>query len=213
MKRLPAIGHILCVLCFLLPFVQVSCNNVKLASLSGIDLATGRYSVKPPSDVGFGRMSDQMPMGKAQAGQSGSIEWSILIALLCVVVAGVFAFLGSRTTALVSMAAGAVGTVALLYFRSRSPDTSQSAGLITIEYQMGYYLALFLLILATAAVFFFEFVAGKKQPAMARAPSPPVYAAGTAPQRPAGAAAFCPTCGKAAAAGAVFCDGCGKPMR
>jgi len=207
MKRLSGLVHILCVLCFLLPFVQVSCNNQKLATLTGVELASGRYNIQGSTDLNFGQSTS------APQTQSGSIEWTVLIALVCALAAGVFAFLGNRGASLISILLGAVGTVSLLYFRSKSPDTSQSMGLITVSYEFGYYLALLLLIAGTAAVFFFEFIAGKKQPAMAGAPgSPPMYAAPPVAPRPGGAAAFCPNCGKPSAGGAAFCDGCGKPL-
>ena len=51
----PALAGIV-VLCFLLPFVEITCGGQKIAAISGIDMALGR-EIKPPD------MSSMMGMG------------------------------------------------------------------------------------------------------------------------------------------------------
>jgi lysylphosphatidylglycerol synthetase-like protein (DUF2156 family) len=54
----PALAGIV-VLCFLLPFVEITCGGQKIAAISGVDMALGR-EIKPPD------MSSMMGMGMKQ---------------------------------------------------------------------------------------------------------------------------------------------------
>src|ERR1051326_4250918 len=89
------------VLCFLLPFVTVSCNGQKIASLSGTELAFGS-NIEQPQMFGGGtarRHLDAEPVAT--------------IAFLCAIAGIAVGFLVARMP-LVSALVGAVGTFFLL---------------------------------------------------------------------------------------------------
>ena len=56
LRKLPPAAYLLALICFLLPFVEVSCNGQKVVSLTGIQLLAGpqvgggRGNVCPAAD-------------------------------------------------------------------------------------------------------------------------------------------------------------------
>ncbi|MFI5105447.1 MAG: hypothetical protein ACHP79_11020, partial [Terriglobales bacterium] len=98
-KVSPAL-FIVTTLCFLLPFVTVSCNGTKVASFSGVELATGTTVEQP-----------QM-FGPAQKKSVGA-EPLATMAALCALAGVGLSFLGIRL-AIVPAIGGAVGALFLL---------------------------------------------------------------------------------------------------
>jgi zinc ribbon protein len=185
------------VLCFLLPFITVSCNGQKIASLSGTELAFGS-TVEQPQMFGGGtakRHFDAEPMAT--------------IAFLCAI-AGIAVGLLVARMPLVSAIVGAVGTLFLLILMGKvSGDAGKQAqGLLEIDYGAGFILSLLLFIAATAWNGWLFFTSQKP----GTAASPPLAQSAAAGGGTAGtpSGATCPHCGNALAANARFCGGCGK---
>ena len=119
---------------FLLPFVTLSCSGQRLATVTGVQLVTGveAGSHRSPSDV-------------RAAFALGMCVLGVLLSLKAAGTAG-------RIPAAL---AGAAGTVALLFFNTTLEDEAlrQGHGVIRVQYEFGYYLALVALASAAAAGF------------------------------------------------------------
>jgi zinc ribbon protein len=197
-SKVSPILFLVTVLCFLLPFITVSCNGQKIASLTGTELAFGS-SVEQPQIF-----------GGATAKRHIDAEPIATIAFLCALAGIAVGFLVARMP-LVSGIVGAVGTLFLLILMGKiSGDAGKQAqGLLQIDYGPGFILSVLLFIAATAWNGWLFFVS--RQPGMAA--SPPLAqsaAAGGATAAPSGIS--CPHCGNALPANAKFCGGCGKAL-
>jgi len=185
------------VLCFLLPFITVSCNGKQIASLSGTELAFSS-SVEQPQVFGGGTAKRQI-----------DAEPLATIAFLCAIAGIAVGFLVARVP-LVSAIVGAVGTLFLLFLMGKvSGDAGKQAqGLLEINYGAGFILSLLLFIAATAWNGWLFFTSRKP----GTAASPPLVQSAAAGGGTAVTAlgATCPHCGNALPANAKFCGGCGK---
>jgi zinc ribbon protein len=197
-KVSPAI-FVIATLCFLLPFVTVSCNGQKVASLSGMELATGTTVEQP------------QVLGPAQKKNVGG-EPLAAVAGICAIAGIGLSFLGARL-AIAPAISGAAGALMLLLLQSKlsSDITKEAQGMFRLDFEAGYVLAL-LFFVAGAAWNFYLFFQGRKMAAPASSP-PGAYAAGaTTAGSGTASASFCPHCGQALNAGARFCGGCGKAV-
>ena len=96
-------------LCFVLPFVTVSCAGQTLVSMSGLDLATG--SIAPPTMPGAAPGA-----GAAAPATSYGVDIFVLIAAVLIIAALVATFvLPRRKAALAAMGACALAAVLLFY--------------------------------------------------------------------------------------------------
>lgn len=191
-KVSPAL-FIVTTLCFLFPFVTVSCNGQKVATFSGVQLATGT-TVEQPQVFG--------PPQKKSVGA----EPLATVAGLCALAGLVLSFLGIRL-AIAPAISGSVGALLLLLLQSKlnSDMTKQAQGMFRLDWEAGYVLSLVFFI-AAAAWSFYLFFQGRKLPVAAS--SPPLASAAAV----SAGAAFCPHCGQSVSAGARFCGGCGKAV-
>jgi len=198
-KVSPAI-FVVATLCFLLPFVTVSCNNgQKVASFTGVELATGT-TVDQPQVFGSAQKKhvDAEPLAS--------------VALLCAIAGIGLSFLGGRL-AIAPAASGILGALLLLLLQSKlNSDLSKEAqGMFRLDFEAGYVLALLFLI-AGAAWNFYLFFQGRK-PATVPAAPPGMRANATAAPGPGTTGtSFCTHCGQALNAGGRFCGGCGKAV-
>lgn len=118
---------------FLLPFVTLSCSGQRLVTVTGVQLVTG-------VDVG----SHGSPSDARAAFALG----------MCVL--GVLLLKAAGTARRIPAAlAGAAGAIALLSFKTTLDDEvlRQGHGVIRVQYEFGYYLALVALASAAAAGF------------------------------------------------------------
>jgi hypothetical protein len=195
-KLSPAI-FVASILCFLLPFITVSCGGQKIGSFSGLQLATGTTVDQP-----------QM-FGPAQK-ENVDAEPMATIAGLCALVGLGVSFLTKMQLA--PAITGAIGATSLFLMKTRLDEkiVKQGQGMLQVNYEVGYSLAVLLLI-AGAAWNAYLYIQGRK-PA---APGAPVLASTpTAPPLQAGPPAlqvWCPACGTSTRPG-KFCGACGKPM-
>lgn len=148
------------VLCFLFPFVTVSCGGQKVASFTGMQLAIGTTIEQPQA---FGPPQKQKVAPEPFAALAG----------LCAVVGIGLGFAGVGAS-IVSAISGGVGAFSLLLMRSRMDDQilNQSRGALQTNYETGFSLALLLLIAGTAWNAFL-FSRRKRE---ANAASPPIAA-------------------------------------
>jgi hypothetical protein len=174
-------------LCFFLPFATVSCGGVKVFTLTGQQLATGTTITQPQS------------FGAPQA-QKIDADPFAAIAGLCAV-AGIALSLLGRKLVVGAAASGGLGALSLLILHSRFGGQlqKQSQGVAQASFEVGYTLALLLLI-AGAAWNIYLFLQGRK---LATAESSlPIVDSASPP---------CAHCGKPIREGVKFCESCGKP--
>ena len=199
-SKVSPVIFILSTLCFLLPFVTVSCNGQKVASLTGVELATGTTVEQP------------QVFGQAQKKRVGA-EPLATLAALCAIAGIGLSFLGSRL-AIAPAVSGAAGALFLLLLQSKlnSDMSKEVQGAFRLDWEVGFVLVL-LFFIAGAAWNFYQFFQGRR---LATAPAgsfPPMSAhAASAPGPGTTTASFCTNCGKTLTAGAGFCGWCGKAV-
>lgn len=202
-KVSPAI-FIATILCFLFPFVSVSCGGQKVASFSGLQLATGT-TVEQPQMFG--------PPQK----QKVDPDPTAAVAALCATLGVVLSLLGSRI-AIAPAIAGAAGALSLLVMKSRMDNqvVNQGHGMLQVNYEAGYSLAL---ILFVAGAVWNGYLFSRRTQVSGADPSirqlgsdrPATSEVMTHPTPPTGhAPVACPSCGEPWSAGAKFCSNCGK---
>ena len=189
-KLSPAIFG-LAVLCFFLPWVNVSCQGQKIVSLSGFQLATGT-TVQQPQVLGQPVMKYSPKEPKKVSGDP------VAIIALIVTLAGIaLGFLRGKINTYGSMAAGAAGVILLVALRSRiSGEAAKAGGLLQIDYGFGYYITLLLFFAAIASNFL-----ALKEPGSAQL-SPGGHSPVTDTK-------FCTQCGAENEAKNTFCNSCG----
>ena len=212
-RKLSIAGFVLSLLCFALPFVQVSCAGQKMATLSGFDLLTGT-TITVTENTAPTRTQPSTPA---------------VLAFLLVIAGIVLGLIAKRGTAIASGICGIVGAVSLMTLASAEMANAPPSanGLLTIDYQFGFYLTVLLMFGSGVLLLVLEFQRGKQVAAaplgmgMAAvanapppAPSPPVPATSLAapPEAPSEHDHFCAICGKAIPAGSHFCAACGHPV-
>lgn len=193
------------ILCFLFPFITVSCGGQRVASFSGIQLATGT-SVQQPQMFG--------PPQK----QKVDSEPTAAVAAICAILGLGLSLLGSRL-ALASAISGAAGAVSLLVMKSRLEDqiVKQGQGMLQVSYETGFFLTL---ILFLAGVAWNAYLFSQRKQTSAVVPVPLTTDARGRPEagvipNPVGgdsnAPTSCPHCGELRASDERFCTNCGKP--
>jgi hypothetical protein len=196
------------VLCFLFPFVTVSCGGQRVATFSGAQLATGT-TVEQPQMLG--------PPQK----QRVDPEPFVALAALCALVGLGLSFAGVRV-AIGTAISGAVGTVSLLLMKSRMDDqiVNQGHGMLQVNYETAYSLTLILFI-AGAAWNTYLFSQRRQSvgaggasigSGVADVQDPP----GVVPHGPIASKANttipCPGCGETLLPDPRFCTSCGRPV-
>jgi hypothetical protein len=126
-------------LCFILPFVQVSCQQQKLMSFNGFQMAFGTEILEPQM---FG------PPKTRQIPGDGLILLSFLAALAGLGCSFIKGKLGSLVTAI----CGAIGFIFMLMFKVRLDNEvlKQAGGLLNVEYLFGFIVACFLFLVSAA---------------------------------------------------------------
>lgn len=140
MRKISASVFGLILVCFLLPFVTVSCQNTPVVRLNGFNLAIGT-TINTPSPLDGSPKINRIP-GEAFA--TG--------ALLCATIGVATSFLKPKKSTVIPAVSGGLGFLFLLFLKSKLEDDilRQGTGMLMIDFQSGYWLAFLLFIGATA---------------------------------------------------------------
>jgi hypothetical protein len=181
-KLSPAI-FVLALICFFLPFVTFSCQGQKVTSLSGIQLVTGT-TIQQPQMFGPSQSQKMDPQPLA------------LLAFVCGVLGLALSFAKGRARTVAPAVAGGIAAILLLAMKSSidSDVLSKGSGVIQVNYDVGFYVVV-LLLLATAALNVFLLM-------QRRGLQLPVLKAGSRDK-------FCTQCGSRNLGTDVFCKECG----
>ncbi len=134
----PAIFGLI-LICFFLPFMNLSCENRELISLTGVQVATGT-TIQTPSFLG-----QQLP-------QKIPAEPLASLALVSACVGLGTSFLRSNKNTIIPAAVGGIGAVLLLVIKAKVDDAilKQGQGIIKVNYGLGFWLSF--LLFGTAAI-------------------------------------------------------------
>lgn len=185
-------------LCFLLPFVSVTCSGQRVTTIKGIQLVTGGEAEIDPAfeeslqefetgfNEGFGatpevptdaeEVTEEVPLGTD--GEDNKIERSIfaIVALVAAALGLILTLvLKGRTRDILAIAMSAVVILGLILLRfDLEGDVEDGEGLVAFQYRYGYWLivALALIIIALHALGLRR-RPGAAPPAFAGGPPPP----------------------------------------
>jgi len=134
-RTLRVAPFVLALLCFLLPFIQVSCHGEKFATRTGVELAVGSKAVT--SDPWSGQ--DQT--------QKIPVEPYVLTAAILVIVAAGGVFLPKQLGTVIPAAVGgmAIGALGMATLTIGLRVAKEGEGLLEVSYQFGYFGALLFL--------------------------------------------------------------------
>ena len=159
-KKFSPAAFVIIIVCFFLPFVNLTCSGQTVMSLTGIQLITGA-EYKPQG------MFDQQEMFENQndqqteeltTSQDIDAQPMAFFALLFAVIGLILSFIRKRVMAIICIVTSVLGAVCLLLLKaSIDSDASsmQGQGVIQIEYQFGYWFA-FILFIAGAVLAWFN---------------------------------------------------------
>lgn len=145
-RRLPMFGFALALFAFLLPFLSISCAGAHV-TMSGFQLATGSV----PSEL------QSMGMGRGDWSSKGggySGDFFTLIALLATIGGLALSFVKGAGARWPGVLLAGLAAVSLSASRANvlTDAVKQGGGLVTIQYEMGFWLA-FLACGATIAAY------------------------------------------------------------
>ncbi|MGA2656531.1 MAG: hypothetical protein ABSH34_03330 [Verrucomicrobiota bacterium] len=145
-RQFRAAPFVLALLCFLLPFITISCQGVKAVSLTGLQLAAGT-TIEQRDPITGQAHREKIPS-----------ETSVLLVLLCTAAAAGLCFASGRSGALLPAVAGAAGFLLMLVAKSHfdSQTLEQGRGVLAVGYEMGFILTC-LLLLAGAGLCGFQY--------------------------------------------------------
>lgn len=181
-KISPALFGII-ILCFVLPFVSVSCGGTEIFRLSGMDFLKG--------------MSDQ--------GQSMDPNPLAIIALIAAIIGICIGFSGKKAANMGSAALGLIGFVSGIALKVTFDSRVAEEGAQT-SWQIGYFLMLILF--GVAAVY--NIVSSRNRGKAAEMNGGFNYAPPLSGSQPGNA--FCTQCGSKLYPGQEFCTGCGTRL-
>jgi len=173
-------------ICFLLPFVNVTCDNEQVGNFSGIKLLTGVTIDRSDSDL-FGGSGKQ----KAEP------ELLAIVAFCCGVVGLAFSFKDNKINFIIRILVGGFGTamLALLTSRIKEGVLKESGGLLQVNFGIGYYLCLIFFLAAIGINIYIFSQSGNSLPVR---------------DNIANDRKFCPKCGAKNRNDNEFCTGCGN---
>ncbi|HHV76675.1 MAG TPA: FHA domain-containing protein [Syntrophothermus lipocalidus] len=175
-KKISPALFALIIICFLMPFVSISCSGQEIVTLSGVNMV-------------FGKMV-QLPTGETES--VGPFPMVIVVFVLALVGVGV-GFWKNRLSNVAAFAVGLVGPITMCLFKSSFDEEAVSQGLTT-QWGAGYYLTL-LLFLAGAGLNLYLMVRNRGAlPAPGLARSGPRFCIQCG-ARNEGGNAFCTQCG------------------
>lgn len=139
----------LAALCFLLPWVNVSCQGQSIAKLSGVQLVTGTTIAKPsmpdmdPMAGLFGQAAKPAPKPEKEEKEKVNSEILAVAALALIAVGLVVSIARKTSSCKITGSIAAVAAVALIALQVKmSKDIAKAAeGMLQIQMMIGYYSA------------------------------------------------------------------------
>lgn len=142
-KLSPALFGLI-IICFFLPFVNLSCSGQTIMSLSGFQLMTGA-DMKPNNNM-FGGMefSDQ----NVSKEEKIDPQPMAILAFIAAIAGLALSFLKKKSTAITAAIFSGLGFVFLILLKISMDSDADISGqyIITLEYKFGYWLSLALFI-------------------------------------------------------------------
>lgn len=186
-KLSPAIFGI-ALICFFLPWVNVSCQGQRVMSFSGIQLVTGTTIEEPRM---FGGKQKRKIKGEPLA----------VLTFLSVIAGLALSFLKNRKGTIGAIASGCAGAILLLLLKSKlnSDIQKETAGMLQLNYDVGFYLTLILFI-AVAGINAYSIIQTKG------IALPRISSQGASFK-------FCSQCGAKLDSGTAFCSECGHSLK
>lgn len=186
----------LIIICFFLPWVNVSCQNYKIANISGMQFVTGTSLEEPQMfKQQFG--TQNIPQ-KPTKQEKIKPQLYVILALICVITGLVLSFVKGKLGALTTSIAGVVGFIFVILqkFKLENELVQKSQGLIKLDYLLGFYLTLILFLSAIAINIYSFFQKEYVKPQSSK-------------EIPELQFKFCTECGAKNEASNIFCKECG----
>ncbi|HCY76705.1 MAG TPA: hypothetical protein DHV28_12365 [Ignavibacteriales bacterium] len=137
----------LILLCFFLPFVNLSCSGQTIMSLTGFQLITGA-EVKQPDMFGQNMMGQNDNMDKEN--EEVSSQPMALLAFIAALAALLISLMKKKTTALINIVISVLGVIFLFLLKFNIDGDAKlnttGQGIITLDYQFGYWFSILLFI-------------------------------------------------------------------
>ncbi len=188
---------LLAALCFFLPFVSFTCQGQRIATITGMELITGTKIEK-------------FEMEKLDTGQTNPDldkerdvnSEPLAVAAFIFALVGIVVSLIPRYSRMLSLIAGALGALMLLFLRSSiggEVTGDFDFKIIEVSYRWGYYFSL-LLFIAAFALNLYQVISENRA------------AVTSIDDLPLSNTVYCPSCGAQNEAGAIFCSKCGHTL-
>ena len=187
-KRFSPSLFIIILICFFLPFIDISCSGHKVISFTGIQMVTGT-TIQQPSMFGNETKSEKV-----------NPEPLAIITLVCVIIGLILSFIKNRKSAILPVISAGIGTATLLMLKAKIDNQILlvGGGALQVEYDIGYW-SILLLFIAAIGVNMFIFLAGRDVNGIAlKSPSQ---------------LSFCSQCGAKVSPDDAFCSECGYTLK
>lgn len=185
----------LALILFLLPWVNVSCSGQKVATFSGADLAIGK--------------TVEIPQAFGPAKQEKTREGRATIALIAGIAGILFGPLGKgrRVEAIAAAVCGGIGSISLYLLKSSmdSEIAAKSYGMISVDYQFSFWLAM-LFFLGAGIVNILDLSGHLERISAGTGSAMPI--SNSHPRK-----SFCTQCGAKICSDAAFCSECGHSIK
>jgi hypothetical protein len=197
-KFLNPIFFVIIIICFFLPFFNITCQQQKITSVTGFELVSG--TTISTNGLNKGLTSTSIPELNNTKNESVSPEPLALIALLLAVTGLVISFY-QRFSDIGSGAIGLLGAISLIFLNSVIADDLLGKvhnQPLAVECAFGYYIALIffiILLLYNAYAFYMRIMY-----------NPVKYKSIDSKMR------FCPKCGSVNDIASIYCNVCGTRM-
>jgi ribosomal protein L40E len=189
---------LLAALCFFLPFVSFTCQEHKIATISGMELVTGTKIEKYNLEK-LGTEEAKSDMDKEREINSEPLAVAAFIFAL----GGIMVSLIPRYTRILSIICGALGALMLIFLRSSiggEVTGDFDFKIIEVSYEWGYYLSL-LLFIAAFALNLYRMISENR-----------VSAEASIDEIMLSNATICSKCGASNSTDSIFCSKCGNPL-
>ncbi len=189
---------LLAALCFFLPFVSFTCQGQKIATITGMELITGTKIEKfEMQKLDTGQTNPDLDKERDVNSEPLAVA-AFIFALLGIVVSII-----PRYSRMLSLIAGAIGALMLLFLRSSiggEVTGDFEFKIIDVSYEWGYYLSLLFLI-AAFAINLYQVISENRAAAISSIDDLPLSNR-----------IVCPSCGAENDAGSIFCSKCGHTL-